>query len=358
MPTVDKAIVPDDNVVIALDRDTPGAEYLVMAVWPYLEKRGITADRVTIIQPASLFAGNSDDPRRLLPPDVQEKVTFKVHDPTAENSCSYLATSSSGDRIYLARELVEADFVLPIGVAGFDPLLGYRGTHSVLYPGLSSLEAIGKTIGQGHLELSPEDQRPLRQLVDEIAWLMGIQFVVQAINADEGGVLDVVAGSGEAVFVRCRELLNDHWMISMPSRVDTVVVAVPADAGGHSWNQIGSALAAARQIVDNQGRIVVLSQLDQEPGFGLKMLSRFEDPLDAIKPLRVESPPDLTCATQIANTASWARIFMLSQLDDLVVEDLFMHPLEDASEVEQILRASESSALIGAAQNAFGIVDG
>lgn len=343
--------------MIALDRDTPGAEHLIAALWPFLEKRGIAANQVSIIQPASLSASKSIDPRTLLPISVQDEVIFKVHDPTADDSCAYLATTSNGERIYLARELVEADFVLPIGVATFDPLLGYRGTHSVLYPGLSTVDAIAKTLGQGHVELSPCDQRPLRQLVDEIAWLLGIQFVVQAINADEGGVLDVVAGGSDAVFDRCRELLNDHWLISMPARVDTVVVAVPADAAGHRWAQIGSAVAAARQIVDHGGRIVVLTELDEEPGYGLRMMADCEDPLDAIKPLRKSSPPDLTTATQLANAASWARVYLLSKLNRELVESLFMYPLDNLGDVERILGASESSALIGAAQNTFGIVE-
>ena len=309
------------------------------------------------MQPVSLSSLKPSDPRSLLPNDVREKITFSVHDPTAEDSCAYLATTSNGDRIYLARELVEADVVVPIGVAAFDPLLGYRATHSVLYPGLSSVDAIAKAVGQGHIELSPDDQRPLRQLVDEIAWLMGIQFVVQVIHADAGGVLEVVAGGAEAVFVRCRELLSDHWMINLSSRVDTVVVAVPADVAGHRWTQIGSALAAARQMVEHGGRIVILSQLNEEAGDGLKMLSHCEDPMDAIKPLRAESPQDLTPATQIANAASWARIYFLSELDNGLVESLFMYPLDDVSEVSQILEASESIALVGAAQNAYGLVD-
>ena len=82
---------------------------------------------------------------------------------------------------------------LPIGTTAFDPLLGYRGTHSVVYPGLSTVDALARTVGQGHRELAPRDSRPLRQLVDEIAWLMGIQFVVQVVAASGEGFLDVPA---------------------------------------------------------------------------------------------------------------------------------------------------------------------
>ena len=357
LPCLDQALVPDDNVVIALDRHTPGSPELIAEVWHYLERRGIKPDRVTILQPAGMESSRPADPRILLPESVQSAIEWKIHDPTDEHSCAYLATTSGGDRIYLAKEIVEADFVLPIGTTAFDPLLGYSGTHSVVYPGLSTVDALARTVGQGHSELAPRDSRPLRQLVDEIAWLMGIQFVVQVVSAGGKGLLDVVSGNCDAVFEHCRQVVDDHWMITMPERVDTVVVAIPQDVSGHGWAQVGQALATARQLVEADGRIVILSEITEEPGEGLKVLCRCEDPLDALRPLRKNRPQDLFVASQLAGAADWARIYLVSGLEPTLVEDLFMFPLEDSKQVERLLASTESCALIGAAQNTFGLIE-
>lgn len=357
MPTLDQALVPDDHVAIALDRDTPCAADIVAGMWKWLERREIKPDRVTILQPVSLNRRAPDDPRQHLPDEARDAVAWRIHDPTAENSCSYVATTSAGNRIDMARPLVDADVVIPVGVTAFDPLLGYRGTTSVLYPGLSTVEAIRAAIGQGHTELAPGDQRPLRQLVDEIAWLMGIQFCVQVIASGAGGIIKAVAGSLDGVFESCRGVLDDQWLISMPERVETVVVAVPSDTCGHGWPQLGQALATARQLVSPDGRIVILSELSEEPGDGITLLRSCEEPLDSIQQLRADSPLDLIPATQLAGAASWARVFLLSNLDSSLVEDLFMYPLEDADEVQRILEVSESCAFIGSAQHTFGIVD-
>ena len=356
-PCLDQALVPDDKVVIALDRHTPGSPELVAEVWPYLERRGIASGRVTILQPAGMEMSRPADPRTLLPESVRSAITWKIHDPTDEQSCDYLATTSGGDRIYLAKEVVEADFVLPIGTTAFDPLLGYRGWGSVGYPGLSTIEALARTVGQGHSELAPRDPRPLRQLVDEIAWLMGIQFVVQVVAASRESFIDVVAGNCDAVFDRCRQAVDDHWLITMPERVDTVVVAIPQDASGHGWTQIGQALATARQLVEADGRIVMLSEITEEPGEGLKVLRGCEDPLDALRPLRKSRPQDLFVASQLASATDWARVYLVSGLETTLVEDLFMFPLEDNRQVERLLASTESCALIGAAQNTFGLIE-
>ena len=357
LPCLDRALVPDDNVVIALDRQTPGSPELIAEVWHYLERRDINPERVTILQPAGLGTSRPADPRTLLPESLRSAITWKIHDPTDEHSCAYLATTSGGDRIYLAKEVVEADFVLPIGTTAFDPLLGYRGTHSVVYPGLSTVDALARTVGQGHRELAPRDSRPLRQLVDEIAWLMGIQFVVQVVAASGEGFLDVAAGSSDSVFDHCRKTVDDHWMITMPERVDTVVVAIPHDTSGHGWAQVGQALATARQLVEADGRIVVLSEINEPPGDGLKILCGCEEPLDALHPLRERRPQDLFAASQLAGAADWARVYLVSGLESDLVENLFMFPLEGTDQVERLLASSESCALIGAAQNTFGLIE-
>jgi len=357
LPPLDQALVPDDKVVIALDRDTPGAAEVVAGIWSYLERRDIDPTNVTILQPVAVGAKTPVDPRSLLPISVQQAVAWKVHDPLKEDCCGYLATTTKGEPIYLAKELVEADFVLPVGATSYDPLLGYRGTNSVIYPGLSNIEALRKTIGQGHLELSPREERPLRQLVDEIAWLMGVQFCVQVVASDSGGVLEVLAGSTDAVFKRSRQKLDDNWLVTMPERVETVVVAVSTDVSGHGWNQIGRAVATARQLVKRGGRIVILSELEEQPGDGLSLLRREEYPEDCLQPLRDESPVDLIPATQIVNAASWARILLLSRHPPELVEELFIYPLEDSTEVTRILESSRTCAILGGAQHTFGIVE-
>ena len=357
LPTLDQALVPDDKVVIALDRDTPCAAEVVAGIWSYLERRDIDPTHVTILQPVAVGEKTPTDPRLLLPISVQQATTWKIHDPLADDSCSYLATTTKGEAIYLAKELVEADFVVPVGATSYDAVLGYRGTNSVLYPGLSNIEALKKTVGQGHLELSPREERPLRQLVDEIAWLAGIQFCVQVVASDNGGVLEVLAGSTEAVFKRSREKLDDNWLIMMPERVETVVVAVADDVSGHGWNQIGRAVATARQLVKRGGRIVILSELNEEPGDGLRLLRGEEYPENCLQPIRDATPVDLIPATQIVNAAGWARILLLSKLAPELVEELFIYPLEESSEVMRVLEGSDTCAILGGAQHTFGIVE-
>ena len=355
-PALEQAIVPGDRIGIALDRGTPQAASIIAAVWDVFEAREIRAEDVTIIQPAALLTSEMPDPRIELPDGVREQVGWKIHDPTDDKARGYLASSSSGERIYLARAITDSDFVLPIGWMGFDPLLGYRGTASVFYPWLSTPEAIGKCHGQGHRELSPRDQRPLRELVDEISWLLGVQFTVQVVPTAGGQATQVFAGAIDSVFREGQSTLWDDWAVQTHIRPEVVVVTLQDDGGlSNQWSQLGAALSTARSLVAPDGKIVVLSDIDPEVADGTRIIQASDSPRDALKPLRTEAPADLIPATQIVSACDWAQVFLLSRLPGTLVEDLFMIPLENESEAQRLLAdVEESCIVIPSAQYSYG----
>jgi hypothetical protein len=277
-----------------------------------------------------------------------------VHAPSSEADCHYLATTMGGERVYLAKELLDSEVVISIGPIAFDAVIGYRGTNSVFYPGLASPAAKAKAHGQGHRELGPENERPLRQLIDEVAWLLGAQFTVQVIPALHGGSAHVLAGQSDSVLRQGKDLVNRHWLVELDYRAEVVVVGVEQDAAGHGWAQIGSALATARNLVVKGGRIVVLSDLAEPPGEGLTLLMRYEDPTEGLRPLRQAAPDDLIPATELAEAVDWASVYLLSRLDGDLVESLFMVPLESEAEVKRLLGMDAQVLFLPSAQHTFG----
>jgi nickel-dependent lactate racemase len=349
-PAFEQCVFPGDRVVLVLDRATPCAEELIAEVCAVLERRQVAPGDVTILQPGAFQGMTPRDPRRLLTADVSQPV-WHVHDPADERSCSYLASTAAGERLYLSRELLDADLVITIGSLGYDPLLGYRGTNSAFYPGLSDAEAIRRSHGQGHDELTPDDPRPLRQLVDEVAWLLGVQYSIQVVPAGDAGVAAVISGQTDSVLQRGKELLSERWKVRLPERPELVIAAVEADAAGHGWEQVGAALELARHVVVRDGRILLLTDLSEEPGDGVRIIAECRSPRDALKPLRDKAPPDLLTATRIAKGIDWANVYLLSRLDPQLVEDLCMIPLENPGEAARLIEGDERCAIIGGAQH-------
>ena len=356
-PPFAQLFVPADHVTLAIDRHTPQAPTLVAEVWKVLESRGVEPEDVLLLQPPGWDQTPLVDPRVELPAEIRNEVQWVIHDPTEPTNQAYLATTVRGERVYLARSLVEADVALSIGSIEFDSVLGHRGTSSVYYPGLSSTEAISRAHGMGHSELGPDDERPLRQIIDEIGWLLGTQFTIQVIPSAGAGAANVLAGATEAVFRRGTQMLSDAWLMELEHRAQTVVVAVDLDAAGHGWSQIAAALGTARNLVAKGGKIVVLSELRAELGVGMQLIRDSRSPRNALQPLRKQTPPDLIAATQLASSLDWAHVYLLSKMDQNVVDDLFMTPLANETEAQRLINSAESCVFLGSAQHTFARVE-
>lgn len=349
-PALSLAVIPDDQVVIAAETDTPGLTTIIRCICSSLVEQGVQAESITILQ-----SHVASDPRTELPAEIQEAVQWVQHDPTDKNGLAYLASTTGGDRILLAKLLTDADVVLSVGRIGFDPVLGYRGTNSAFYPALSTTEAIDKARGQGHSELEPEDTRPLRQVVDEVGWLLGTQFTVQSIAGQNNTVASVLAGAFEPTMRRGREYLDAEYVATPDERADLVVATITDDAGGHGWAQLGAAIATARRLVARDGKILILSEVLGDCGQGIEILRQVESPTDAIKPLRLEPPEDITAATQIVNAVEWANVYLLSDLDESLVDEVFLFPLGDVAEAARLIaNTSGKITLIEDAHNAHG----
>ncbi|MFN0196440.1 MAG: lactate racemase domain-containing protein [Planctomycetaceae bacterium] len=355
-PPVEQAIVPGDRITIALDRHTPCGAEIIAEVWDLFSHRGISPEDIYILQPVSMDRRRLSDPRSQLPENVRSLVRWGIHDPTDKARQAFLANTSTGERVYLAREVVDADFVFPIGVMQYDPVLGISGTSSVFFPGMSTVDAISKARGEGHWELSPEDDRPLRQMMDEIGWLLGTQVTLQVVSSSGAGVAEVLVGTPDAVAQAGRQALAGHWKIEQDQHADMVVVAVDADTAGHGWQQIGQALETAQHLVSRRGKIIVLSELEEEPGEGLKLLTGRRKASEALRALRKQAPPDLVSTSQLVHAVDWARVYFMSHLPAEVVEEMFLVPVETEREVSRLLAGQGTVSFVASAQHTFGQV--
>jgi len=350
-PPLHQSLVPGDRVMILLDRSTPQPAEVIAGLFEELGQREVDPADVTILQPVSPLAGKPDDPRSALPEEAREAVRWLVHDPLPEDSCTYLATTVDGERIYLSRELVDADVTILVSAVEFDPLWGYRGLQSAIYPGLSNLESLKKAHGQPHEELQTDSVRPLRQKADEIAWLLGVHFAVGLVPSAEGGASHVFAGPAESVLKQSQEALNRHWRFEAAEAPEMVLVSVDRDAAGHGWEQLATTLRTARSVVAKDGKIGVLTQLDAPLGEGLQLIRDSRRPRDAMRPLRELSPPDLGAATALAKAVEWANVYLLSNLDPDLVEEMFMIPMANTDEVQRLIAGEESIVVIASGQH-------
>jgi nickel-dependent lactate racemase len=355
-PPLARAMVPGDHIVLALDHGVPEASALVATIANYLIENGAAADHLTLLKTSDAADGEWD-PRDLLPPAWRNEVTLEVHSPDTQGSLSLLASSHDGKPVYLNRTLLDADLVVPIGCLRSEMALGYFGRYGGLFPTFADAETqqrFRKPAAPGMIDKAAHAHRKESA---EVGWLMGTQFTVQALPGGSGRLLGVLAGEISEVFQAGRAAYDAAWRCGVPHRASLVIASLSGGPQQQTWDNLAQALATSLQVVTEDGAIALCTQLTAEPGPAVASLSQVDDLELARKRIRRESATDALAASQLISAMERGRIYLLSQLDESLVDDLGLAPMTEPTDVARLAHRHESCIVLANAQYVMPVIE-
>jgi nickel-dependent lactate racemase len=353
-PPFVQAVVPGDTVAIAIDHGVPKADSLVAEIVSELLTASIEACDITVVRTAADVEAGVADPRGELAEDLRSQVKLVTHNPDCRDELSYLAASSDGKPIYMNRAICDADLVVPIGCARVASSLGYTGPTSGLFPTFSDAHTTGRYRAPRLLDSAARRKR-LRAETEEVSWLLGVLFAVQVVPGPGDDVLEIVSGKADMVFAQAQQRCERTWRCEVPHRASLVVAAIHGDATQQNWENVARALSAASHAVEPNGAIALCTDLAADLGPGLQRLTNAEDLEEVIGELSKERPVDALIATELAHALQRGPVYLLSQLEEAVVEDLGIAHIADAAELERLIGHHESCVVLANAQHAVPI---
>ena len=343
-----RAIVPGDQIVLALQPYLPQTPEVIAGIMQYLAEQGVEASQVTILHaadssmsPADLLAelpsGGSTQPRLLL------------HDPTDRSQLAYLAADDAGLPLYLNRVLCDADVVLPVGWQRVLPASHKPNINRAVFPLFSGSPPKPRTTTRGR-----KRRRPAIEVAGEpeILWLLGVQFCMQVVPGPAGSIRQVVAGGPQAVFETSQQLCAKAWQFTLPRRASLVVATIEGDRTQQTWRNLGNALAAAASVVAEGGAIAICCELEAAPGAAVAQLALAEDREAARQRARKQRLSDAKVVSQLLQAQNQARVYLLSRLDEELVEQLGMAYVAEAGEIARLAQRHASFIAISNAQYA------
>jgi len=352
-PALARCTTPGDQVVLALEHGVPQIPQLTAAVVQTLVEAGVHPDGITILRTRADIDTTAEDPSRFLPLSVRRRIRMAVHDPSDRNMLAYLASTEAGEPILLHRAIHDADLVLPIGCLRAEQSRDYFGIHGAVFPTFSDEKTLARFRAPGSLRPGGKRKRELIREVDEVAWLLGVNFTVQVIPASGSLVLHVVAGQSEAVRRRSRQLYAAAWNCSAPQQASLVVAAIEGDCGQQTWRNVGRALDAASELVEDGGSIAVCCELAATPGAAMQRMMGAESRRVAMRRTNTDRPEDAVPAAQLARALERGNVYLLSKLAASVVEDLEMIHVGDSVELSRLVRRHPSCVVLSNAPYAM-----
>jgi len=355
-PPLAAATVPGDRIAITLANDLPQAAKLVAGAVQALMHAGVEPHHITLLQSRSAVDQGASDPRAELDPQVAAEITFLIHDPTDRPSLALLGPSARNEGIYLNREICEADLVLPIGVQRLQEAADYRGAYAGLYPTFSDQHTIERHHQIDYLQSETERTRR-REEADDVGWQLGSRLVIQVVPGPGDEILHVLAGDVDAVMAEGQRRAEATWRYHLPRRASLVVASIEGAGTQQSWESVARALAAASRAVSVEGAVALCTDLSTGPGPALMHLAETEDLESALHAIQSTSSIDAQSAWQLAQALRRGTVYLLSQLNEEVVEALGIAPVEQPSQIGRLPQRFDSCIVLANAQHALPIVD-
>jgi hypothetical protein len=344
-PPVRQMIVPGDRVAIAFDSRIPQPRAVLDALVEALGRAGVGPENLTVVAPSPPLSGSEAD--------GGFGGTIEVHDPDDRSRIAYLASTREGRRVYLNRSLTDADVVVPVGLLRYDPDFGYRGPWSVLFPELSdrqTMQSLRDRTGAGSTGADQRRHEARLEEASEVSWLLGTQFYLGIVPGARG-LREIVAGRDAAVRERGIAAVEEHWRLRAPSRAELVIAGVGGPGVDANLEDLAAALETASGLVQQGGKIVVLSRASGPIGPALQRLRAVDEPREALATLRGhQDDEDYSIARRIARASAWADLFVASALDPEVSEDLSMVPLERPEQARRLAANVGSITFVGRAE--------
>jgi len=346
-PPLSQATVPGDRVAIVVAPGLPQMPTLVAGVVYALVEQGTHPEDITILLAPQIASEQFVDPVSLLPEDVKSAVNVVTHDLDDSDAVSYLAASSKGDPIYVSRVIYDADVVVPIGTFRLDPRLGPSNVHESFFPTFSDRKTLERFLN------GERDSKKHAQAVDEAVWLLGVQFTVQVIPGPDDSVLNVLAGDCNAVASRGKALCESAWRFKIPARASMVLATIDGGPQQQTWENFVRALIAASRAVEDDGVIVICSEVNRVAPPVASRIGTASNDLDEEQSLDAPGIADAV----ISELCEQARVFLLSGLSSDLVEDLGIAYVEKPEEVIRLSRQHDSCILVSSAQYAVLVAD-
>ena len=234
-PPIAQAVLSEDCIAIAVERDTPCGLQVARSVRQQLVRQGVKLENIQIV-----CGEKTDDPGD----------DFLIHDAEDAEQLAFLLGDRDGNPCHVNRFLFEADVVVPVGSSD-----GGR-RHNSLCAGFCDKET------QKQLDrLKPQQAAALERMVADN---LGVFWQVRVITSPGDQVIQVMVGASEAVLEKAGDFGADGWSIQVTEPSDLVVATIESECA-QSWSHLRRAILNADKFASDRAILVLCTRLKGKP---------------------------------------------------------------------------------------------
>ena len=244
----------------------------------------------------------------------------------AKNSeCVFLGTSKNGTPMEVNKIAVDADRLVIITSVEPHYFAGFTGGRKSFLPGVASF----RTIEENHkLAMNMEAQslvlegNPVHEdMMDALSVVKGKEiFSIQMVLDRHQNIYKVASGALNPAFEQAVTWAKDVFCVPIPEKADLVISVAPYPMDVDLY-QSQKALDNGKWALKEGGKILMVSKCREGIGHAtfLKQLSTSTDPAKILENLRAEYKLGYHKAAKMAEIATWASIWAVTDLPEDVI---------------------------------------
>ena len=321
-PAISEAIIPGDAVAIVIQPNMPRVAQVIEAILQPLQDFDI------VIVAGANSAKQLQSSANPNVPVANAKLV--VHDATDESSLAMVGINAKAEPVYLNRDLVEADVVIPIGYPS-ENAAGER--LDCVYPFFSG------EVDQAGFKAATESQQPGRvRLANN---LLGSFWSVQFVIGPGDEFHRVMVGETEKVTHAAREAQTEVWKVDLDVEAELVIATIESETSEPTWQDFCAALRTADQAAKQGSPIIVCSEINSTPDKSIRqaLTMAFETQPNSKSKL----PPELVQVSEIVRERT---IFSLANLSQSKTEELGLGFISNTEEFQRVIDQNPNGVLL------------
>ncbi len=322
-------------VVNDITRPTP-YELILPPLLAEIEGAGIPSEEITLIIATGIHRSHDqEDNLAIFGAEICAKYKIENHD--CDNNLVSLGQLSNGMDLIINKTAAEADLLVTTGVVSLHYFAGYSGGRKSILPGISArqtIEANHKMMNDPRARLGNYEDNPVSDLMIEAARKAGVDYIINVVLHSHHEIACCVAGDLETAWLQAVKYCEEMNVIEIQEAADIVI----ASCGGYpkdiNMYQAQKALDAAILAVKPGGTIILLAECRE--GLGEETFEDWIDqascPQDIVKRFHHKFELGGHKAFAICRIIAAAEVYLLSELPDQRVTDLFLNPIRSLEE--------------------------
>jgi len=318
----------DEVVIIASDISRPApTDVLLPPLLDEINEAGVLDDQIKIIFGLGIHRKQTKkEKENLVGKEVYQRVECIDHN---VNRCKYIGETESKVPVKIFDEVLKADFLIATGNIEFHYFAGFTGGAKAVAPGVCGKETI-QANHKKFLDLKAcggnIKGNPVREEIEEIGEMVGIDFILNAVLNSEKEIVKVVAGDAKKAHRQAVTYIRKMYQQNIDKLADIVITSPGGYPKDIDLYQSHKAIENAALALKDDGIIIALAKCSD--GLGENTFAEAVTEGSTVKELVEELNNNFILgrhkASRLASIHSNKKIYLVSELEKRIKEKLFL----------------------------------